>query len=191
MPCPRLQSRKILACIKEHLPPPPLQRVEKASIDEVFLDLSKHVHSILLERYPELAGPAPYDDPTERLPLPPTTALDWDVDAVVDLDETQTEDDDPDWDDVAALIGSEIVRGVRRKIRETLKYTCSGGIARNKMLAKLGSGHKKPNQQTVVRNRAVNHFLSGFKLTLRPTASCPVVQPSSGMLSRYPVPIPS
>lgn len=33
------------------------------------------------------------------------------------------------------------------------------------MLAKLGSGHKKPNSQTVVRNRAVQHFLSGFKFT--------------------------
>lgn len=33
------------------------------------------------------------------------------------------------------------------------------------MLAKLGSGFKKPNGQTVVRNRAVTQFLSGFKLT--------------------------
>jgi DNA polymerase eta len=33
------------------------------------------------------------------------------------------------------------------------------------MLAKLGSGHMKPNQQTVIRNRAVQQFLSGFKFT--------------------------
>lgn len=33
------------------------------------------------------------------------------------------------------------------------------------MTAKLGSGHKKPNSQTVVRNRAIQHFLSGFKFT--------------------------
>lgn len=33
------------------------------------------------------------------------------------------------------------------------------------MLAKLGSGSKKPNGQTVVRNRAITHFLSGFKVT--------------------------
>ncbi|KAK3364945.1 hypothetical protein B0T24DRAFT_712334 [Lasiosphaeria ovina] len=33
------------------------------------------------------------------------------------------------------------------------------------MLSKLGSAHKKPNQQTVVRNRAVRHFLSGFEFT--------------------------
>lgn len=161
----RLQSRKILATIKDALPGHPIQRVEKASIDEVFLDLSAQIHSILLERYPELAGPPPYDDPTENLPPPPTTALDWQADALVDLDPNQTEDDDPDWDDIAMLVGSEIVRSVRTAVREHLHYTCSAGIARNKMMAKLGSGHKKPNSQTVVRNRAIQHFLSAFKFT--------------------------
>ena len=160
----RVQSRKILALIKECLPKE-LQRVEKASIDEVFLDLSAQVHSILLERYPELRGPAPYDDPSELLPRPPTTALDWAADALVDLDSSQSEEDDPDWDDIVMLIASEIVRDVRKQIFEQLHYTCSAGLSRNKMLAKLGSGHKKPNSQTVVHNRAVQHFLSGFKFT--------------------------
>ena len=161
----RLESRRILACIKDVLPAPPLQRVEKASVDEVFLDLSPQIHSILIERYPEISGPAPYDDPTELLPRPPTTALDWNTDALVDLDSSETEDDDPDWDDIAILLGSEIVRSVRAAIRERLKYTCSAGIARNKMIAKLGSAHKKPNQQTIVRNRAVQQFMGGFKFT--------------------------
>lgn len=161
----RLESRRILACIKDVLPAPPIQRVEKASIDEVFLDLSSQIHSILLERYPEIRGPPPYDDPTENLPRPPITALDWNTDALVDLDNTETEDDDPDWDDITMLIGSEIVRSVRAAIHERLKYTCSAGIAKNKLLAKLGSAHKKPNQQTIVRNRAVQNFLGEFKFT--------------------------
>ncbi|KAL8776734.1 MAG: hypothetical protein Q9213_008153 [Squamulea squamosa] len=161
----RLESRKILACIKDVLPTPPVQRVEKASVDEVFLDLSAQIHAILLERYPEISGPAPYDDPTECLPRPPTTALDWNTDALVDLDTDETEDGDPDWDDIAMLVGSEIVRSVRAAIFERLKYTCSAGIARNKMIAKLGSAHKKPNQQTIVRNRAVQQFMGSFKFT--------------------------
>jgi len=33
------------------------------------------------------------------------------------------------------------------------------------MLSKLGSAHKKPNQQTIIRNRAVQKFLSEFKFT--------------------------
>lgn len=160
----RLQSRRILAVIKEFLPAD-RQKVEKASIDEVFLDLSAHVHSILLERFPQLADPPPYDDPTERLPPPPITALDWQADALVDLDDVEAEADDPDWDDVAILIGSEIVRDLRAEIRRALGYTCSAGIASNKMLSKLGSGHKKPNQQTVIRNRAVQHFLADMKFT--------------------------
>jgi len=161
----RLESRRILALIKEVLPAPPVQRVEKASIDEVFLDLSAQVHGILMERYPSISGPAPYDDPTEQLPRPPTTALDWDTDALVDLDTSEKEEDDPDWDDIVMLVASEIVRKVRQKISERLHYTCSAGVAKNKMIAKLGSGHKKPNSQTVVRNRAIQQFLSGFKFT--------------------------
>ncbi|CAK4032407.1 N-acetyltransferase eso1 [Lecanosticta acicola] len=160
----RIESRKILAVIKESLPRE-TQRVEKASIDEVFLDLSAQVHAVLLERYPELRGPPPYDDPSEPLPRPPTTALDWAADALVDLDSSHSEEDDPDWDDIVTLVASEIVRDVRARIDEELHYTCSAGISRNKMLAKLGSGHKKPNSQTVIRNRAVQHFLSGFKFT--------------------------
>ena len=161
----RMESRKIFKCMQEALPQRPTQRIEKAGVDEMFLDLSAQVHSILLERFPELVGPPPYDDPTENLPPPPTTALDWHTDALVDLATDETEDDDPDWDDIAILIGSEIVRSVRATIRRELKYTCSAGVARNKMLAKLGSAHKKPNQQTVVRNRAIQQFLSGFKFT--------------------------
>lgn len=160
----RLESRKILACIKDTLPADH-HLVEKASVDEVFIDLSAQVHSILLERYPELASPAPYDDPTESLPLPPITKLDWQADALVDLDDHETEADDPDWDDVAILIGSELTRTIRATIFEKLKYTCSAGIGSNKMLAKLGSGHKKPNAQTVIRNRASQQFLADLEFT--------------------------
>ena len=160
----RLQSRKILQVIKDGLPPE-TQKVEKASVDEVFLDLSAHVHSVLVHRFPELRGPPPYDDPSEPLPPPPTTALDWSADALVDLDSTHSEEDDPDWDDVAMLIASEIVRKIRERILTHCHFSCSAGISRNKMLAKLGSAHKKPNSQTVIRNRAVQHFLSGFKFT--------------------------
>lgn len=162
----RLQSRRILGVIAHTLPAGPLQRVEKASVDEVFLDLCAHVHSVLLQRFPELGAPPPYNDPSERLPAPPSSVLDWGAaDALVDLDAAETEEDAPDWDDVVMQLGAEIVRGVRAAVFEQLGYTCSAGVARNKMLAKLGSAHKKPNSQTIVRNRAVSHFLSGFKMT--------------------------
>lgn len=44
-------------------------------------------------------------------------------------------------------IAAEMIREVRKEVEEKLGYTCSAGIARNKMLAKLAAGWKKPNQQ--------------------------------------------
>lgn len=161
----RFESRKILAAMKEALPPPPLQRVEKAGIDEVFLDLSAQVHSIMLVSFPVLsAAMAPGADPSERLPPPPITALDWNSDHLVELDEAE-EIKDPDWDDIALSIGADIIREVRARVREKLNYTCSGGISHNKLLSKLGSAQNKPNKQTVIRGRAVARFLAPIKFT--------------------------
>lgn len=161
----RMESRKILACIKESLPEKE-RRVEKASIDEVFLDLSAQIYNVLMERYPELARPPPNDEPNESLPKPPTTALDWAADELVKTGEgDEGEEEDPDWDDVCAVIGSEIIRQVRQNVKEKLGYTCSAGVARNKMLAKIGSGYKKPNQQTVIRNRSIKQFMADMKFT--------------------------
>ncbi|KAF2673775.1 DNA polymerase eta [Microthyrium microscopicum] len=161
----RRESKKILATIKESLPPPPLQRVEKAGIDEVFIDMSAQIHSILLERYPELARLPPYDDLTENLPWPSQSTINWEADALVDLEAEELESDDPDWDDICLSIGAEIIRHVRKGVWDALHYTCSGGVARNKMLAKLGSGFNKPNKQTVIRTRAIQKFLNDFKFT--------------------------
>lgn len=143
-------------------------RVEKAGIDEVFVDLSALVYGTLVERYPVLqdGGETVDVDVNENLPRPPTTALHWRTeDELVDLNSGETEEDDPDWDDVAMLAGADIVRAVRLAVWERLKYTCSGGIARNKMMSKLGSACNKPNKQTIVRNRAAQQFLSEFKFT--------------------------
>lgn len=176
----RGESRKILNVVKEELvrwraglvsgsvSEVQVQEaiLEKASVDEVFIDLSPLVFGVLLQRYPELRRGIDGDDRVTALPPPPTTALEWNAeDNLVDLDEKESEVDDPDWDDVAMLIGSEIVRSVRTAICERLSYTCSAGIARNKMMSKLGSACNKPNKQTIIRNRAVQNFLSGFKFT--------------------------
>lgn len=177
----RAESRKILKTIKEELNQWCLREsagepqqfteglsaaVEKASIDEVFIDLCPLVYCVLLRRYPELRPSTNGEHKDIELPGPPTTALMWDPkDCLIDLDQRETEEDDPDWDDIVMLIGAEIVRSVRSAVWEKLQYTCSAGLARNKMLAKLGSACNKPNKQTVVRNRAVQHFLGGYKFT--------------------------
>ena len=49
----------------------------------------------------------------------------------------------------ALHLGAKIASTIRKHVHTELQYTCSAGIAHNKMLAKLGSALKKPNGQTV------------------------------------------
>ncbi|KAF5342111.1 hypothetical protein D9611_001599 [Ephemerocybe angulata] len=70
----RRESMKIAALFREMLPG---CEVEKASIDEAFIDFTKPVRDILLERYPYLAtvpADAPYGIDS---PLPPPPPVDW------------------------------------------------------------------------------------------------------------------
>ncbi|KAF8463844.1 hypothetical protein BDZ91DRAFT_764383 [Kalaharituber pfeilii] len=162
----RIESKKILSIFRQHC-----DRVEKASIDESFLDLSAMVYDRLVARYPDLLGEKrapPYGDPSSQMPLPPSPdgdGLDWHGSTLVPLDEGADELANLDWGDVALSIGAEIVKEIRTQVREKLRYTCSAGIAGNKMLAKLASGFMKPNNQTVVRAKAVGPFMSGIKFT--------------------------
>lgn len=182
----RAESRKILAVMKATLltwaegvyegcrgqfsEPSDMVRLEKAGIDEVFVDLSALVFGTLLQRYQVLrladTLEGSKDSPNRLLPRPETTALLWGKnDELIDLDTGESEEDDPEWDDIVIQVGAEIVQCVRTAVWDQLKYTCSGGIARNKMMAKLGSACNKPNRQTIVRNRAIQQFLSGYKFT--------------------------
>ncbi|KAJ5947693.1 hypothetical protein N7466_000708 [Penicillium verhagenii] len=177
----RAASRKILQTMKDEvqrwctdtseggvngIPQAPTVCVEKASVDEVFIDLSPLIYSVLLQRYPELRPIVQDEKKDAELPCPPTTALQWGSDTtLIDLDLHESEEDDPDWDDVVMMVAAEITKSVRTAVWEKLQYTCSAGVSRNKMLAKLGSACNKPDKQTVVRNRAVQKFLGGYKFT--------------------------
>lgn len=52
--------------------------------------------------------------------------------------------------DVKLLIASSIVSEIRAAVKEQTGYTCSAGIAHNKILAKLVCGLNKPNKQTIL-----------------------------------------
>eukprot|EP00966_Prymnesium_polylepis_P269821 6233108-Prymnesium_polylepis.1 len=53
-------------------------------------------------------------------------------------------------DEVLLAAGATIVGAARAEVTARLGFTCSAGIASNKMLAKLAGGLHKPNQQTVL-----------------------------------------
>jgi DNA polymerase eta len=144
----RCESKKILSVFQAMCPN---TRTEKASIDEFFLDLSKDVHDQLLLQYQalQIAG-----NPNENLPLPDVEVLNWNASHLVaneraDDEMAEISAEDVDWDDVAMAIGAGIVKRLRDEVFKQLGYTCSAGIASNKMIAKLGAGFKKPDQQVV------------------------------------------
>jgi len=113
------------------------------------MDLSSQVKQKLLDRYPELRLPPPYNDTSYRLPTAPTITYSSELGAIVPLSEGESEEEAGDWDDVIMSIAAEIIGDIRREVEEKLGYTCSAGIAGNKMLAKLAAGWKKPNQQVL------------------------------------------
>jgi DNA polymerase eta len=160
----RLASRQTIECVKKELPPLPIQQLERASVDEMFLDLTSQVHGILLQRYYDQLA-SHNNDPDAYLPLPSCDLVNWDPVFGHGSEETNSNPNAFDWDDMALLLGSEIVQGLRDAILQQLKYTCSAGIAPNKALAKLAAGHRKPNQQTVILNRAIPEFLACHKFT--------------------------
>ena len=49
--------------------------------------------------------------------------------------------------DILLMIAAEMAETIRKDIEDNLNYTCSAGIAYNKMLSKLASGLNKPNGQ--------------------------------------------
>ncbi|KAF8931537.1 DNA-directed DNA polymerase eta rad30 [Dissophora ornata] len=68
------------------------------------------------------------------------------------------------WAEMQLLIAAEFSNEVRYAVREELGYTCSAGIANNRLLAKLGSGMNKPYQQTIVLPKYTPDLLHGLKL---------------------------
>ncbi|PWN40237.1 DNA/RNA polymerase [Ceraceosorus guamensis] len=173
----RQESLKLLQIFKQGLP---LGAVEKASIDESYFDLTIEVRRAILQAHPHLSNPPltsdhpnPLDAP---LPLPVPNILAWGGergevvpakpvsgpvgdDMSIQAVSTTSEERQCSWTDVALWFGAGIMSDVRARVRETLGYTTSAGIASNKTLAKLCSSMHKPNMQTTMLPAAVPGFL--------------------------------
>lgn len=159
--------------------------VEKASVDECYLDFGRAVHNKMLELFPELRD---LED-NDRLPPLPQKLPDevhWEGVLFHTEDERQQNTASAsahapnptdgasipnvttilrDWDDITQIIGSKFLYDARRKVYDDLKYTTSGGLATTKTIAKLAAGFIKPDSQVIVRQRAINPFLNSFELT--------------------------
>uniref|UniRef100_A0A8C3YJZ9 DNA polymerase eta n=1 Tax=Catagonus wagneri TaxID=51154 RepID=A0A8C3YJZ9_9CETA len=145
--------------------------IERASIDEAFVDLTSAVR----ERLQKLQGQPISADllPTtyiEGLPQGVTTAertvrkeemrkqglLQW-------LDSLQS--DNASSPDLQLTVGAVIVEEMRAAIERQTGLQCSAGISHNKVLAKLACGLNKPNRQTLVSHGSVPQLFSQMPIS--------------------------
>ncbi|GMF34774.1 unnamed protein product [Phytophthora lilii] len=127
--------------------------VEKASIDEAFMDVTDMAKQ-------RLAQTDPANQDTKAFGI---TSKD-------NADENATEGEDSvqafPLTEVERLlcIGAVISREIRQAVYSKLGFTCSTGIANNKLLAKLASPLNKPNGQVVVAPRFVSDLMKSLPM---------------------------
>jgi DNA polymerase eta len=122
--------------------------VEKASVDEAFIDLTQHINQ-LMER---------------SEPVPDLSVL---TDTYLELNETN---DLKQWltdlkeneilfgDEIRLALGSVVVQQIRKEILDKTQFKCSAGISHNKMLSKLCCAIHKPNAQTILPQSGVEQL---------------------------------
>ncbi|GAB4815874.1 hypothetical protein N2152v2_002920 [Parachlorella kessleri] len=115
--------------------------IEKASIDEVYCDVTALVDRELQQQADGRVPPSPVD------------AFAWGSIVVGGPLDVGSEFER------RLAKGAEIACRLRGALLSELGYTASAGIATNKLLAKVGAALHKPNQQTVIPPRAVQEVM--------------------------------
>ncbi|XP_054425388.1 DNA polymerase eta [Pteronotus mesoamericanus] len=135
--------------------------IERASIDEAFVDLTSAVQERLqklqgqpisadllpttyIEGLPQ--GPTPAEETVQKEELRKQGLLQW-------LSSLETENTASP--DLQLTVGAVIVEEMRAAIERHTGFQCSAGISHNKVLAKLACGLNKPNHQTLVSHGSV------------------------------------
>ncbi|KAJ4702699.1 DNA polymerase eta [Melia azedarach] len=133
-------------------------RCERASIDEVYLDLTDAAEVMLAETPPESLEEV--DEESLKSHVLGLESKDG-TDAKATMKEWVCRGD-ADHRDKLLACGVLIVAELRMQVLKETEFTCSAGIAHNKMLAKLASGMNKPAQQTVVPFSSVKGLLDSL-----------------------------
>nr|KIR46061.1 DNA polymerase eta subunit [Cryptococcus bacillisporus CA1280] len=161
----RRESLRILAIFKEKIP---RGEIEKASIDEAFLDLTPMVIEKLLAAHPYLSK-VPEDAPNGLdTPLPPPPPIDWSKAGSVfpidgKEDGTGTDDEEGGQEDERSEDGEGPDARTSSSERDSWEdwALCMGG----ELMSNLCSAWRKPNNQTILRTAAVPAFLNGRDFT--------------------------
>ncbi|XP_052048077.1 DNA polymerase eta isoform X2 [Apodemus sylvaticus] len=139
--------------------------IERASIDEAYIDLTSAVqerlqksqgHPISADLLPSTyieglpRGP-PVEETVQKEDIRKQGLLQW-------LGSLQS--DDSSSPDLRLTVGAVIVEEMRAAIERKTGFQCSAGISHNKVLAKLACGLNKPNRQTLVSHGSVPQLFS-------------------------------
>lgn len=181
--------------------------LERASIDEFFLDVTAAVAS---DAWSALPLGQVLEGSTEEQLLQTTQRTTVNVGETnnnpdannnlasnLDTDSYDNNNDDNDNDDnLYYWRGAMIAQWIRQDIRQTLGFTLSAGIASNKTLAKLSASYGKPNGQAITLDRRVPYLLQqtqiskcrnlGGKLGQAVAALLPSnIEPTVGNIAQY------
>ncbi|XP_053879287.1 DNA polymerase eta isoform X2 [Malaclemys terrapin pileata] len=148
--------------------------IERASIDEAYMDLTSAVQ----ERLKKMQG---QPIPAEMLPttyiqgLPnvsTTAAKKKNVDCKEDLRQRGLHQwleslpfGDISCPELQLTVGAVIVEEMRAAVEAVTGLSCSAGISHNKALAKLACGLNKPNRQTLVSQASVPQLFSHMPIS--------------------------
>ncbi|CAG2101766.1 unnamed protein product [Medioppia subpectinata] len=149
--------------------------VEKASVDEAFIDLTKYVDQLVARLDPIPAG-ADLKDTKLEMNADNNCGEDDDEEDVnagtVDEKYDLTKWLDLLRDNVFAFaneirlaFGALIVQQIRAEIATKTEFKCSAGISHNKTLAKLACGINKPNAQTILPRAGVDQFFKRMDIS--------------------------
>jgi len=128
--------------------------VERASIDEAYLDLTAVVEKRLKDGQTVSST---------KLPNTFVGGDDGDRDeAVKDWCQQSVEDN---GDDLRLVIGAQIMEEIRAEVYSRTQFRCSAGIAHCKTLAKLCCGLHKPNKQTVLPQSSIPSLYKNLSVT--------------------------
>eukprot|EP00871_Galdieria_phlegrea_P005746 jgi/Galph1/659/GphlegSOOS_G5310.1 len=129
--------------------------VEKASVDEAYLDLTSTIQRLL----DEVDDAADIEEVFRKLKFSTQEAECYSETNFQPFG-GHSHADIP----FHLLVGCALSAKIRTAIYQQCKYTCSAGIAENKLLAKLGSSLNKPNQQTLIAPSSVPSLLESLPL---------------------------
>ncbi|WPT17959.1 DNA polymerase eta [Picochlorum sp. SENEW3] len=142
----RLANAEILDVLHTEVPN---SRIEKASIDEVYIDVTDLVD---LEM-PKFEADRPGRD-SEGQPLFSWGSVVYGTGSLDPMNVIEKR----------LSYGAMIASRLRGAIQTKTGFSSSAGISVNKLLAKIGSAKNKPNQQTLIRPRVVQELMSELPL---------------------------